>query len=269
MSGQKNIPGNGALKKLFPSWNRLPTSGGFERVNMKINKARVRQVLERSYAEAEKYLDSKTLSEMGLPSYLEGTSLSRWCAWRKLKHILHCCGQPWNANILDYGCGSGVLFDSLFPHCERLYAADIELGMARITSGLLGLNEIVFLHPEDIAETISNKTLDIVIAANVLEHVSSLSDCLDIFADKLKEEGLLIISGPTENRMYRLGRAYLKRMGFEKFTGGYHTRNIHQIFQEIERQRFRKTRHITFPLPEPLSLYWVGKFEKRGSVNHG
>jgi 2-polyprenyl-3-methyl-5-hydroxy-6-metoxy-1,4-benzoquinol methylase len=236
---------------------------------MKINMARARQVLERSYAEAEKYLDSETLSEMALPSYLEGTVLSRWFAWRKLKHILHSCGHPRNAHILDYGCGSGVLFETLFPHCERLYASDMELGMARITSGLLGLNEIIFLHPEDIVETIPNKTIDIVIAANVLEHVSSLSDCLGIFADKLKTDGFLIVSGPTENRIYRLGRAYLKRMGYLKFTGGYHARNIHQIFQEIEGQRFRKTRHITFPLPAPLTLYWVGRFEKIRSVDHG
>ena len=63
-----------------------------------------------------------------------------------------------------------------------------------------------FIDSNKWAEKINSNSLDLIIAANVLEHVSDVKELLMVFMDKLKDDGIIIISGPTENRLYKLGR---------------------------------------------------------------
>jgi 2-polyprenyl-3-methyl-5-hydroxy-6-metoxy-1,4-benzoquinol methylase len=68
---------------------------------------------------------------------------------------------------------------------------------------------------------------DVIVALDVLEHISL--DVLPIYLEKfdliLKPNGYFIVSGPTENKLYKLGR----KIAGNDFTGHYHETNISEI----------------------------------------
>jgi 2-polyprenyl-3-methyl-5-hydroxy-6-metoxy-1,4-benzoquinol methylase len=84
---------------------------------------------------------------------------------------------------------------------------------------------------------------DLVIALDVLEHVKDLSRTLNELLALLKQGGQLIVSGPTENILYRLGR----KVAGPEYSGAYHERGIAEIKTELM--------HIS--RIEPIAtLYW-------------
>ena len=64
---------------------------------------------------------------------------------------------------------------------------------------------------------------DWVFAIDSLEHNENYPELLEHISQKLAPEGILVLSGPTENGLYRLGRRVAG------FTGEYHMSNIYDI----------------------------------------
>ena len=83
----------------------------------------------------------------------------------------------------------------------------------------------------DLKEERFQLSFDAIIALDVLEHVDDLTDILQQFRRLLKPGGIVVISGPTENGLYKLGR----RIAGKRFTGDYHVSNIGRIEQECRR----------------------------------
>jgi len=77
---------------------------------------------------------------------------------------------------------------------------------------------------------------------DVLEHVDDLERTLFDIRRIMKPEGLLIITGPTENALYRCGRR------LSGFSGIYHQRNIYDIESEALRGFQLLKRRVLFPL---------------------
>ena len=119
-----------------------------------------------------------------------------------------------------------------------------------------------FVDPESISADIEDQSLDLIIAANVLEHVPSLENTIQLFQKKLKNEGSLIVSGPTENFIYKTGRKILQITGNKKFSGDYHVTDINNIFKKINYNQFKLQQTKKVPLPFIITLYWIGKFKK-------
>jgi len=63
----------------------------------------------------------------------------------------------------------------------------------------------------------------------VLEHVRDLQGTLAALLRLLKACGQMIISGPTENAVYRLGR----KLAGPEFSGDYHERRVERIRQAL------------------------------------
>jgi hypothetical protein len=57
---------------------------------------------------------------------------------------------------------------------------------------------------------------------------------------------VFILSGPTENSLYRLGRRAAR------FAGDYHKTTIHDIEQLVEARRFVRLSRSRVPLGVPL-----------------
>ena len=74
---------------------------------------------------------------------------------------------------------------------------------------------------------------------------------LSFFRERLKPDGLLLVSLPTENMLYRLGR---RLAGFE---GHYHQSNAASIHQQILDAGFHQLRMIKIPAAGPLAIYWA------------
>ena len=93
------------------------------------------------------------------------------------------------------------------------------------------------------------KSFDLINALDVLEHVDSLHPMLGELLNLLKPGGRLVVSGPTENRLYQIGR----KLAGPEYSGEYHMRSIADIRHELT--QLTRIRQIA-------TLYWpVSLFE--------
>jgi 2-polyprenyl-3-methyl-5-hydroxy-6-metoxy-1,4-benzoquinol methylase len=116
----------------------------------------------------------------------------------------------------------------MFPTLRRLnakiYACDIALTVARDLTQKLEWHGIEWVCGIDGLTELDSGTFDTIICLDVLEHdVGSLHGVTREFMRLLSDGGRLVVSGPTESRLYRLGR------WFAGFSGEYHVRTIYEI----------------------------------------
>jgi 2-polyprenyl-3-methyl-5-hydroxy-6-metoxy-1,4-benzoquinol methylase len=96
-----------------------------------------------------------------------------------------------NAKILDYGCGAGEFVKYLEEDFETFgfepneNARNFARQKAKKTKFISDLNEI------------ENETLDAITLWHVFEHIENQKNILNLFHNKLKKNGLLIIAVPN------------------------------------------------------------------------
>jgi len=196
--------------------------------------------------------------EMAIPSYLHANPALRWMAWRRLEVIARFLDELSRRQALeicvDFGCGTGVLFEELSRHAARVYGIDIVREPARILVDTWNLEKVSILSPEAAITEIATGSVDTIVAAEVLEHIEPLDDTLRLFKSLLRPTGRLLVSLPTENRLYRLGRR------LAGFHGHYHESNAASIHQQILAAGFRQIRTARVPMPGPFAIYWVTEY---------
>jgi 2-polyprenyl-3-methyl-5-hydroxy-6-metoxy-1,4-benzoquinol methylase len=74
-----------------------------------------------------------------------------------------------------------------------------------------------------------NESFDCIIALDVLEHIEDLSEFVALAQRVLKKDGFVVVSGPTENILYQIGR----KIAGKQFTGTYHVSNIARIRERL------------------------------------
>jgi 2-polyprenyl-3-methyl-5-hydroxy-6-metoxy-1,4-benzoquinol methylase len=97
---------------------------------------------------------------------------------------------------------------------------------------------------------LSINSFDLIIALDVLEHVQNLPKTLSDLFSLLKPKGQLIVSGPTENILYQIGR----KIAGPEYSGTYHERGITEIKDEI--RKIAKIHHIA-TLYQPIPLFEI------------
>jgi 2-polyprenyl-3-methyl-5-hydroxy-6-metoxy-1,4-benzoquinol methylase len=202
--------------------------------------------------------------EMAIPSYLHRNPAMRWMAWQRVTvaaEFLRHCGNSLKGKagsaIMDFGCGTGVLFDEATKYAETVYGVDIVLDPARLLVDEWNLDKVTLLDPEQAEKQIPDKSVDTIIAAEVLEHIDPVESTLNFFRSRLKSDGSLIVSLPTESMLYRMGRR------LAGFHGHYHLNNAQSIHQQILQAGFSKARLKKIPAPGPFAIYWVIEYRLR------
>lgn len=192
--------------------------------------------------------------EMAIPSYLHGNPLIRWLLWRKFETIASLCHFHQEMEVLDFGCGTGMFLPELADNCRKVWAIDHFPQYAKELSNRLNLDITFAAGLADIPD----RSLDIIVAANVLEHLqhNELMDCLAGFGKKLRPKGKLVVSGPTENFAYKIGRFIA---GFSD-KADYHQSNINTLIVDIS-TCFTLQRVRTLPFAFPPYLYKVCAFQ--------
>jgi len=191
------------------------------------------------------------VAEMGVPSYIHANPLARWFAWRKVELAAEWVGGASLGTVLDFGCGAGTMLQHLNAVAEVAYACDVETSVARQVCADHGLDRVVLLSGQDSLEGVAAGSLDVIVALEVLEHVDELENVRDTFARLLRASGRLIVSVPTENWCYRIGRR------IAGFRPGFHVRGASAVDACLA-ERFSMMRRRY--LPPLLHLYEVVEY---------
>jgi 2-polyprenyl-3-methyl-5-hydroxy-6-metoxy-1,4-benzoquinol methylase len=216
-------------------------------------KIRYRSAIRKVLDEAER----GRLDESGFPAYSHLNPLINWLFWQRLRTAMNFIEKhaPYE-NVLDFGCGSGVMLPFLAQHSRQVTAIDIDLLPVESLKKYIPLAENVrVLDAKQISlPQLTPKSFDLINALDVLEHVDDLSTTLSDLLNLLKPRGRLVISGPTENTFYQIGR----KLAGPEFSGEYHERGTAEIKRELA--RLAGVRQIaTLYWPAPLFEIFVAQ----------
>jgi len=188
--------------------------------------------------------------ENALPSYTHPNRLMAWLFWKRIDVAVRLMGEISGKTVLDFGCGGAVTFKYLDQQHCRIIGCDENVSLAQRVCDTLRVNAGLY---QDLSK-VSGHQFDFILALDVLEHIENSSALLENLKNLLEPGGKLILSGPTENFWYRVGR---KLAGF---SGHYHVKNIYQIEQEFAAKGFilEKVRTLYYPVP----LFRVSRWAK-------
>lgn len=212
-------------------------------------KARYRTAIQQVLSETRK----GRLDEAAFPAYSHKNPLINWLFWQRLRKVIdYVQKQKPYENILDFGCGSGVMLPFLSSISQQVIAMDVDLLPIQSAQKYIPLAKNVEV--KDATKTnisdLSKNSFDLVIALDVLEHVSDLPKTLSELFSLLKPNGQLIVSGPSENILYQIGR----KIAGSEYSGTYHERGIAEIKDEIRKST--NIHHIA-TLYQPIPLFEI------------
>jgi 2-polyprenyl-3-methyl-5-hydroxy-6-metoxy-1,4-benzoquinol methylase len=216
---------------------------------------------QRSFIEAMRkvlgeYEDREQLRESAFNAYTEMNFLARhlfWARLRKTINFLESSG-PYES-VLDFGCGSGVMLPLLSSFSKRVVGVDIDLCPYRAVSKYFEFTDNIETHEikSGLSGCFSDHSFDVITALDVLEHVDDLKSVFEQFCRLGKKKGLVVVSGPTENFFYKIGR----KISGKEYTGHYHKRNIYDV-NKVMKQFMRTKTVFTLYYPVPLFKIYAG-----------
>jgi 2-polyprenyl-3-methyl-5-hydroxy-6-metoxy-1,4-benzoquinol methylase len=216
-------------------------------------KAEFRAVIRKVLAESE----LGRMDEAGFPAYSHPNPFINWLFWQRLHKVMNYIERdaPYE-HVLDFGCGSGVMLPFLCGISKRVTAMDIDLLPFERVSRLRTFPANLQIH--DIREVtlkdLPKASFNIIVATDVLEHVADLPGTLANMRALLKPGGQIIISGPTENILYKIGR----KLAGPEYSGDYHERGILEVRKLLSAQM--QVIHIaTLYWPAPLFEIFAGR----------
>ena len=192
--------------------------------------------------------------EMAIPSYLHANPLIRWLMWRRYEVLAKLIGERSGPTVLEFGCGMGLFLPELNRRFDRVFAIDLFPDYAKALCERRALNTQFVATLDEIPDV----DIDVIVAADVLEHLDDLPAFSANFARILKPTGKLLVSGPTENLIYRLGRLLAGFGG----KGDYHHTNIDRLIEDISTHGFTHVRTIGLPFSLPPRLFKICEFSK-------
>jgi 2-polyprenyl-3-methyl-5-hydroxy-6-metoxy-1,4-benzoquinol methylase len=187
--------------------------------------------------------------ESCVPSYCHPNWLAAYVSWRRLfvATKLARAIKPDARRVLDFGSSVGEL-GHLLPKGVRYEFIESHEPAAGFLQEQL---------PESRRTTLdaaADGSYDQIFAIDSLEHNDNYRELLGALVTKLAPGGVLILSGPTENFLYKLGR---RIAGFE---GHYHETDIHAIERAASELLERKALRSIFPA---ITFFRVTAWEAR------
>jgi len=198
----------------------------------------------------------RSLDEAGFPAYSHPNPLINWLFWQRLRRTMDYIERhaPYE-RALDFGCGSGVMLPFLGKVASRVTAIDVDLAPLQRIRAHLEFPANLEIHDARTArlDDWPAASFDLITALDVLEHVHDLPATLQSLLRLLAPAGRLVVSGPTENILYRIGR----RLAGPEYSGAYHERGIDQVRRELS-SLARVETIATLYWPLPLFEIFVG-----------
>jgi SAM-dependent methyltransferase len=186
--------------------------------------------------------------EQGLPAYTNPNPLMRRVFWRRIRIVAGILDRLPKAGLaIDFGSGLGLMIPFLAERARETIAVEAEPEKLAAGAASLGVAPDAFRIARSLAEAAGpgRPKADLVLALDVLEHVEDLGGTLRTIALAMSPDGRLIVSGPTENLFYRLGRR------LAGYSGHYHRRSVGAIEKALKRDFHIVAKKVLVP-PVPL-----------------
>jgi len=208
---------------------------------MLLNPETIRLILQRRATlkaefDIERIFDQ--IQESCIPSYCHSNPFAAAVAWWRLLAVQNLYSRYQRPGpILDFGAGTGEMFHFLNPHGEYHFVEQDEHLAATLSRWIPSAQR-------EYLDRLEKKFITI-FALDSLEHNEDIAGLIVALARALHPQGSLIISGPTENMLYRLGR---RIAGFNAY---YHINTIYEI-ESILREHLQCVACRTIPAGIPL-----------------
>ena len=143
---------------------------------------------------------------------------------------------------LDFGPGMGIMLPALAKEFKHVVAIDIDENQLNSANTLVSRCEIdnvefILGKEENELGIFEDSAFDCIIADNVLEHIESTELIISEFYRILSDSGVLIVSVPSQNAIYRM---------FENKDDGHVLRTYSQIIEFIGKFRSQYSRFNEF-----------------------
>lgn len=124
------------------------------------------------------------------------------------------CRAPENVDVLDFGCGGGVLLSELAELGVRVVGVDSSkatIDEARVRfAAANGRVKLEYLDSSS-AENLCQQIYDIVVCTSVLEFVPDLGAMLSRLSSLVRSDGMLLISVPNRRSLLRKIERFIYR----------------------------------------------------------
>lgn len=178
------------------------------------------------------------IQESCIPSYCHSNPLAAAVSWWRLlaaRSFYSRFHRP--GPVLDFGSGTGEIHHFLDSPVDYHFVEQDE----RLAQTLLRWIPAAHREYSDRLEP----TFATIFALDSLEHNQDIESLAALLASALRPGGHLIVSGPTENALYRFGR------WVAGFQAAYHLNTIYEI-EEALGSHLRRVAHRVVPAGIPL-----------------
>ncbi len=179
------------------------------------------------------------LEETCIPSYLHGNSLAAWVSWTRLVEAarLYKRWAPAGA-VLDFGSATGEIAHLIASSGQYYFVEQEDLVAQALQEWLPDARRIDL-------DQVTDKQFATVFALDSLEHNHDIAPLVSRLEAALGDSGVFILSGPTENLLYRIGRR------LAGFSGHYHHQTVWDIETHV-RARMALLQRKLIPMGIPL-----------------
>jgi 2-polyprenyl-3-methyl-5-hydroxy-6-metoxy-1,4-benzoquinol methylase len=193
--------------------------------------------------------------------YVHPNRLARDIFWQRIgeiRRLVSKYAEP-TYRLLDVGGGTGVLARTVSPLVSQVTVLDVDAADARSIVHHFDLDNVTIVEC-DLQQYRPPALFDVVTAADVLEHFSDLTLPIDFIHRVCRPEGLLVISVPTENWLYRVGRLVVRK---KKPVDHFH--RAADIVQALSRSGLAQIERSSIPkIGLRLPLFEIAAFRKAG-----
>lgn len=125
---------------------------------------------------------------------------------------------PWRSDfeMLDFGCGTGLLGFQLLPHVQHADFADTSSGMLEQVQNKVQASEAHKVQTLDLKNQSIEKTYDLIVSSMALHHIEDAEATVHQLAEQLKEHGYLCLCDlDTEDGSFH-GSEEVAHHGFDR-----------------------------------------------------